>query len=158
MLNRLLLFFFSGFFLFSSIDAESQKIKDANIILNINQDIQTSRAVENSTSEETLIDNITFDDIAEMEADNLAEFTEFNIDNLREFELEEEEMSWKDKLELAVMFLKIKTRGYRSGFLNHISQHGNEYLLGSACIATMLVAAVLKNYTNRPNALIHYAK
>jgi hypothetical protein len=100
------------------------------------------------------IEDISFADIAEMEGDNLAEL---NIDDLRDFDLEEEEMSLKEKIELAMMYFNIKTRGYRSGFLAHISQHGNEYLLGSACIATMLVAALLKSYTNRPSTLIHHA-
>ncbi len=77
-----------------------------------------------------------------------------NIDvtTLRSFDdpiIEETPIPLKEKIEMLFIILRSKTRGYKGGLIAHLEQHSNEYLLGSACIVTMLLAALLKNYTSK---------
>lgn len=92
-------------------------------------------------------DEICVDDIF---GDNSLSLDDIDPDDLRTFnnELEPVKVSLKEKLEMIFLLCKSKTRGYRSGLLAHFEQHSNEYLIGSACVATMLIAAIIKKYTS----------
>lgn len=82
--------------------------------------------------------------------DDLLSLDDIDPDNLRAFddELEPVQISLKEKIEMIFLLFKSKTRGYRGGLLAHFEQHSNEYLIGSACVATMLIAAIIKKYTS----------
>lgn len=99
--------------------------------------------------EEVIISELTCDD------DDL--LADIDLDNLRSFDetVDQGDMSLKDKLEMAVLLFKLKTRGYKNGLLEHLEQHSNEYLLGSACIAATLIGAVFKNYMKKPALEVH---
>jgi hypothetical protein len=79
-----------------------------------------------------------------------SEIPDFDIDQLRSFEdtFEQEEIPLSEKIKMCMLVIQLKTRSYHNEFLEHLSQHGNEYLIGSACIATMLISALLKSYIN----------
>lgn len=91
---------------------------------------------------EMLVDDLFGDDLLSLE--------EIDLENLRSFDdaLEPVQISFQEKLEMIFLLFKSKTRSYRGGLLAHFEQHSNEYLIGSACIATMLIAALLKRYTS----------
>lgn len=94
--------------------------------------------------------------IEEVSIDNLLGEDEdlFSIDpaNLRTFEDsfvdEETSIPFKDKVEMFLIILRSKTRGYHGGVVAHFEEHNNEYFLGSACIASMLLAALFKKYSS----------
>lgn len=46
--------------------------------------------------------------------------------------------------EMALMYLKLRSAELQSEFRSHFEQHSNEYLLGSACIATTFILALCK--------------
>lgn len=102
---------------------------------------QPSLGVQQDQVEEMLVDDLFGDDGLSLE--------EIDLDNLRSFEdsLEPVQISFKEKMEMLFLLLTSKTRSYRGGVLAHFKDHCNEYLLGSACIGTILLVALLKKYT-----------
>ena len=92
---------------------------------------------------EIVVDDLFGEDVLSLE--------DVDLDNLRSFDdaLEPVQISFKEKIEMIFLLFKSKTRSYRGGLLTHFEQHSNEYLIGSACIATMLLAAILKKYTSQ---------
>lgn len=94
-----------------------------------------------------VVGEIFVDDIF---GDDLLSLDDIDPDNLRAFddELEPVQISLKEKLEMIFLLFRSKTRGYRGGLLAHFEQHSNEYLIGSACVATMLISAIIKKYTS----------
>ena len=109
--------------------------------IDVQQDF-SSMSLQGENIGEIFVDDLFSDDLLPLE--------EIDLDNLRSFEdeLEPIQISFKEKVEMIFLLFKSKTRGYRGGLLAHFEQHSNEYLIGSACIATMLIAALLKKYTS----------
>ncbi len=94
-----------------------------------------------------LVEDVALDSLFGEDDDGMPDF---DINQLRSFEdtFEQEDISLSEKIEMFMLIMQLKTRSYHNGFLEHLSQHGNEYLIGSACVATMLISALLKNYIN----------
>jgi len=117
----------------------------------------TSFSTKNAHAENTQFEDFSITcDTDDFDCD----IPDFNIEQLRSFEqaFEPAELSLSEKLEMFLAICKLKTRGYHNEFLTNLSQHGNEYLVGATCVATMFVAALLKHYINNSKLIVHESR
>lgn len=103
-------------------------------------------ALKPGTQELKKFEEISFEEVAiTADDDDLDDLADLDIENLRDFDLDaKQEMTLKEKTKLIIALLQVKTRGYPQHALNHLLKNGNEYLLGSFCIGSMVTAAFIK--------------
>lgn len=100
-----------------------------------------------------LAEEVTIDNLFEENDDLLL----IDINELRSFDAmtEEADIPFKDKMSMFFIIFRSKTSDYRDELFSHLKEYSNEYLLGTACIAGMLFAALLKSYINQPAKKAH---
>ena len=117
----------------------------------------TSLGLSATTAETTTAEDVqeTADDFqtlsVEGEAYDEDDLMNFDISTLRSLEeitdIQPGQLSLEDAIEAAKIFLSLKARIAQEKVINHFKNYSNEYLMGSVCIATIILAATVKHFS-----------